>query len=81
MNGLDCLKIEMTYTHEASVEGERRGRHISEEIEGSGKETIYFAYEEGMFISKVGTFEMTAESGRATREDEVKYEIKANINY
>ncbi len=81
MNGLNCLKIEMTYKQEARVEGERRGQPFSENIEGRGKEILYFAFEQGMFISRKGTFEMTAEAGRAIREDEVSYEITAKIKY
>ena len=50
-DGIDCLKLERTYTIQAEGQGQQQGLDITIEMEGEGTDTIYFAPDLGMFIS------------------------------
>jgi len=82
INGIDCLKIECTYTQSLKSEGEMRGHHFKTEFQGKGTETIYFAHKKGMVLQKEGTFkhEGTRENGETLeQEDAVKYSVKVKF--
>jgi len=82
LDGIDCLKIECTYTQSLKSEGEMRGHHYKIEFQGKGNEIIYFAYKKGMLLQKEGTFkhEGTRQNGESLeQEDAVKYSVKVKF--
>ena len=77
--GYDCLKIEMNYEQTTKSEGERRGRPFKYEMGGKGKEIIYFAYKEGIFISKKGNYNPDGGFNDSAMSDTVEYEVKVSV--
>lgn len=73
LNGIDCLKIEVNIIQSSKAEGERWGRQVSAEYEGSGKETIYFALAQGMVLQKEGSMEVKGRLMQSDQTDNVKY--------
>lgn len=50
-DGIDCIKIERTYTLKAEGNGQQQGLEILIELEGEGRDIIFFAPEHGMYLS------------------------------
>ncbi|MFC1726635.1 hypothetical protein ACFL4T_13510 [candidate division KSB1 bacterium] len=79
-DGYDCLKIEINYDQITKAEGERRGRPFKYEMGGKGKEIIYFAYKEGVFVYKMGEYNPDGGFNDSAMSDTAKYEVKVNIH-
>jgi hypothetical protein len=78
-DGMECLKIEVNYAQHTFSEGERRGRQFKYEMKGEGKEIIYFAYKEGVFIYKKGEYNPDGGFNNSAMSDTVEYEVKVTI--
>lgn len=74
--GFDCLKIDVNYEQATKTDGEIRGRLFKYNMGGTGKETIYFAYKKGMFISKKGEYRPEGGmEGGPDFSDTIEYEV------
>ncbi|MFC1725377.1 hypothetical protein ACFL4T_07095 [candidate division KSB1 bacterium] len=58
--GVKCLKIESVYTQKLNGNGINMGYEFTQKGDGIGKETIYFAYKEGVYLSITGSLELKA---------------------
>ena len=74
--GYDCLKIEINYEQLTNTNGEVRGRPYIYKMGGKGKETLYFAYEKGMFVYKKGDYRPEGGmEGGPDFSDTIDYEV------
>jgi hypothetical protein len=72
-DGIPCAKIEVSYIQTSRVEVDAPGRTIVAEYTGKGRETVFFAYEKGMFLSKQGVIDVTGSFGESPQTDRVEY--------
>ena len=67
------MKIEVSFIQTSRVEIDiPRGSTVAEHT-GTGKETVFFAYEKGMFLSKQGVIEVKGSFGESPQTDHVEY--------
>jgi len=73
LNGFDCLKIEVIIDQKSQAEGEKWGRNITAEYEGTGKEIVFFAPALGMVLKKEGSMEVKGRLMQSDQTDNIKY--------
>jgi hypothetical protein len=72
-DGIPCVKIEVSFVQTSKVEIDTpRGTTVAEHT-GKGRETVYFAYTKGMFLSKQGVIEVNGSFGESPQTDHVEY--------
>ena len=79
-DGIPCAKIEATFTMTSKTEVQGYNAPVVAEYAGKGKETIYFAYEKGMFLSKQGVLDMEGSFGESPQTDRNEYTFHARFD-
>lgn len=78
-NGVDCLKIAVAVKQASKAEGERWGRNVSAEYEGTGEEVFYFAPALGMVLGKEGSMQVKGRLMQSDQTDTIKYGWKVKF--
>ncbi len=79
-DGIPCAKIEASYTQTSRTEIEGGRGQVVCEYSGKGKETILFAYEKGMFLSKQGYLDMEGSWGESPQTDRIEYTFSTRFD-
>jgi hypothetical protein len=80
LDGIDCLKIEVSVIQKSAAKGDFQGRDMFAEYEGEGKETVYFACKKGMFVKKEGSMIVKGTLRESPQTDEIKYSYSVSFD-